>query len=186
MAHSAIQYFKLLLRGNPFEDEVKLIFYPSHLILTFAHQSQAGAGPPVVCPGGGKRTIVPCVRAWSNTQYCNRKFLILLHNFFQNIMNNGHNIILTYPQRPPALGGWWPEYRRSILFQRLEKMEGRRGRGSRSRKTFFRTHLFSSKLLHVPLKNKIFFLIWRKFYLLITFMFLANLELISILLFIIH
>ena len=46
---------KLLLRENyPFEDEGTLIFYPPHLILTFAHKSQ----------GGGARELLPpmCTR----------------------------------------------------------------------------------------------------------------------------
>ena len=47
---------QLLLLGNhPFEDEGTLIFYPPHLILTFAHNSplhQGGARellPPSTC-----------------------------------------------------------------------------------------------------------------------------------------
>ena len=64
---------QLLLRGNPpFEDEGTLIFYPPHLILTFAHNSQGGARellPPSTRGGqenyyplhqrGGKRTTTP-------------------------------------------------------------------------------------------------------------------------------
>ena len=37
---------------HPFKDEGKLVFYPPHLNLTFAHKSQGGAGPPLVCPEG--------------------------------------------------------------------------------------------------------------------------------------
>ena len=41
---------------HPFKDEGKLVFNPPHLNLTFAHKSQGGPGPPLVCPEG-KMTI---------------------------------------------------------------------------------------------------------------------------------
>ena len=56
---------QLLLLGNhPCEDECTLIFYPPHLILTFAHNSQGG-GKRTTAPlhqGGGKRTTTPSTR----------------------------------------------------------------------------------------------------------------------------
>ena len=60
MARSDKKIVQLLFKcKNNSADWGKLIFYLPHLILTFVHKPQRGAGPPRVAHGRGERTLPP-------------------------------------------------------------------------------------------------------------------------------